>query len=75
MILLSIKESLLSHTLKTLWWVDTVDMLADGLNKGAVARTALYLSSQDSVWTVTKPAVSFSEKTQVVVESSWRESV
>ena len=38
MILLSVKESLLSHTLKALWWVDTVDMLADGLNKGAVSR-------------------------------------
>ena len=75
MILLSVKESLLCHTLRTLWWVDTVDMLSDGLNKGAIARTALLLASQNGTWTVTKPAVSFSEKTQVVAESSWRESV
>ena len=75
MILLSIKESLLCHTLKTLWWVDTVDMLSDGLNKGAVSRVALFQSSLDGLWLVTKPAVSFSEKTQVIVEHSWRESV
>ncbi len=30
MILLSIKESLRNWTLRTLWWVDTTDMLADG---------------------------------------------
>ena len=75
MILLSIKESLLSHTLKTLWWVDTVDMLSDGLNKGAVSRIALLKASLDGFWLVTKPAVSFSEKTQVLTESAWRESV
>ena len=74
MILLSIKESLCSYTLKTLWWVDTVDMLSDGLNKGAVPRTAL-LQSQNGIWSVAKPAVSFSEKTQRVPEPSWRERV
>ena len=74
MILLSIKEAMMSHTLKTLWWVDTVDMLSDGLNKGAVPRTSLLASTTGS-WNVSKPAVSFSERIKTVPEPSWRERV
>ena len=62
MILLSIKEAMLTQTLKTLWWCDTVDMCADGLNKGAVPRTALLEVASVGKWVVRKPAVSFCEK-------------
>jgi hypothetical protein len=36
-----LKEAMLAHTLSRLWWTDTKDMVADGLNKGAVSREAL----------------------------------
>ena len=41
LLLLSLKESLLSHHLRHLIWTATNDMLADGLNKGIVSRRAL----------------------------------
>ena len=30
MILLSVKEALLNHSVKMFWWVDTTDMVSDG---------------------------------------------
>ncbi len=35
-----------------LYWVDTRDMLADGLNKGAVARAALLFTPASSQWPI-----------------------
>ena len=39
--LLSLRDRLMSQTLKRAWWTDTRDMLADGLTKGSVSRQQL----------------------------------
>ena len=78
MILLSVKESLLTHSLKYMWWVDTTDMVSDGLTKGAVPRTALVESGNLGRWLVSKPSVSFSERTHrptVSINPTWRQEV
>jgi hypothetical protein len=70
MVLLQIKELLRTHTLKRLWWVDTVDMVADGLNKGSVNRQALMLLGQTGVWTLTKAGEFHTENVQVTLKST-----
>ena len=41
--------------LKAIIWIDTRDMLADGLNKGAVSRKALLKALTQGVWIVVHP--------------------
>jgi hypothetical protein len=69
MVLLQLKELLCSFTLRRLWWCDTRDMLSDGLNKGAVPRTALLQSSATGLWQLSHPALCHLEKVQRRVES------
>jgi hypothetical protein len=40
---LYLRELLDTDVLDALWWIDTRDMAADGLTKGAVERTILHL--------------------------------
>jgi hypothetical protein len=47
LLLLSLQEALCSWHLRKIHWVDTRDMLADALNKGAVSRKALVLKLQE----------------------------
>jgi Reverse transcriptase (RNA-dependent DNA polymerase) len=61
MILCQLKELLTVGTLRKLWWVDTVDMAADGLNKGAVGRNGLLSLGITGLWTLTKECVCFME--------------
>ena len=44
-----------THRIRTLWWIDTRDMLADGLNKGAVSRKALLEALTCGRWRVNHP--------------------
>ncbi len=39
--LLQLKEMLRAWSIKKLWWINTADMLSDGLNKGAVPRSGI----------------------------------
>ena len=43
---LSVRDRLSTGTIRSMNWVDTRDMLADGLNKGSVPRIALVKSMQ-----------------------------
>ena len=43
-ILGQMREHMSTTRIKKLWWIGTRDMLADGLNKGAVSRKALLLA-------------------------------
>ena len=61
MILLQLKEALVNRTLTALWWVDTADMLSDGLNKGMVSRKALLAASSTGIWKLQFPAVKHTE--------------
>ena len=50
---LAVREFLDAKRLRRLYWFDTVDMLADGLTKGAVDRTALIQASAEGIWQLT----------------------
>jgi hypothetical protein len=70
MVLAGLKEALRTHHLKRLWWVDTKDMLSDGLNKGLVPRTDLLLASCTGLWQLKHACKCFQEVTHVPIESS-----
>jgi hypothetical protein len=65
MVLLQIKEMLRTYTLRRLWWCDTHDMVADGLNKGTVNRDALIRLSTTGEWRLANRAVAHSETVHV----------
>jgi hypothetical protein len=50
LLLLQLKEMLKIGSLSALWWIDTRDMLSDGLNKGLVSRKQLLEVSAQGVW-------------------------
>lgn len=68
--LCQLKEALLCHALKTLWWCDTRDMLADALNKGACSREPILKAISLGEWILEHPAVSFSEARHVQIASA-----
>ena len=70
MILLQIKESLRTGSLSALAWCDTRDMLADALNKGAVARKAIVEFSCSASWVLNHPFVMHHEKMQMSIPSN-----
>jgi hypothetical protein len=47
---LKFREFLDGGLLKVAWWIDTVDMLSDGLTKGFVDRSALITLTETGVW-------------------------
>ena len=57
-ILGQMREHMSTTRIKKLWWIDTRDMIADGLNKGAVSRKALLLSLTKGLWHLEHPTVS-----------------
>ena len=62
MLLLGLKEALRNGTLSAIWWIDTADMLADGLNKGLISRKALLEVPASGVWKLIHPALKHSER-------------
>jgi hypothetical protein len=50
-----------SFSLKRLWWCATSDMVSDGLNKGAVPRTALLRLASSGRWDLELPVMVFQE--------------
>ncbi len=50
LILKQLKEAMCTFTLKALWWIDTRDMVADGLNKGIISRSALLQVTAEGFW-------------------------
>ena len=70
MVLCQLKELMRIGTLRRLWWCDTRDMCADGLNKGAVSRKALLLTTSTSEWNLSHEALSHRETMQHAVASA-----
>jgi hypothetical protein len=66
-ILFQIKESLLSHTVRRLWWIDTRDMVSDGLNKGVIGRQALLKLGTTGIWITVHETMMHYEKTHVKI--------
>ena len=69
MFLCQLKEALLCHSLSKLWWCDTHDMIADGLNKGAVSRQALLDLVNSGSWNLNKPAIGHTESRYIPIAS------
>ena len=61
-ILGQMREHMSTKRIKTFWWIDTRDMLADGLNKGAVSRKASLLALTKGLWHLEHPTVSMESK-------------
>jgi hypothetical protein len=70
MFLAQLKEAMLAHSLSKLWWVDTRDMAADALNKGAISRAALLELANSGKWVLQHKAIGFSESRHVPIISS-----
>ena len=62
------REHMSCRRIRTLYWIDTRDMLADGLNKGAVSRKALLKALTQGVWIVVHPTEHKDSKTIVINE-------
>ena len=56
------REHKSANKIKQVWWIDTRDMLADGLNKGAVSRKAVLRALTKGLWHVEHPTVSMDSK-------------
>ena len=61
MLLHHVKAQLVTRTVRSLSWVDTNDMVADGLNKGVVSRKAILRLCAEGEWLVTHPAIKHSK--------------
>jgi hypothetical protein len=70
LLLLQLKESLRTTTLKSIVWCDTRDMVADGLNKGVIARRDLLNFSMTAQYTFRYEFQMFSETVKTTIVSS-----
>ena len=46
------REHMFTRRIRQLFWIDTRDMLADGLNKGAVSRKPLFAALNLGIWKI-----------------------
>ena len=70
MVIMGLKEALRSWNLRRLWWCSTRDMVADGLNKGLVPRTALLELASTGIWVLKDQCKLFQEVQHHPIESS-----
>ena len=61
LILHSLKESLLTHNIRRLWWINTLDMCSDALTKGAISRKAVFQLGLSGRWMLLHPVKVFQE--------------
>ena len=59
---LKLKEFLNRGILRKLWWCDTRDMIADGLTKGVVDRSAILRISEQGEWHLQHPAIGYPKR-------------
>ena len=48
----SIRDDLMKKRIARLWWIDTRDMVADGLNKGGLSRDPILAMCEEGHWTL-----------------------
>jgi hypothetical protein len=70
MMLCGIKEMLRTGVMRRMWWVDTKDMIADGLNKGACSRESLMQLGDTGEWKVNCKPVGFTEPVHQPIRST-----
>ncbi len=56
--IISIREKLEAGSIRRPWWLDTRDMLADGLTKGGIRRDAPVAACEGGTWKVTCESIS-----------------
>ena len=71
LILHMIKELMLAHVVKYVTWINTLDMLADGLTKGGVSRKAIFEFSKEGRWLLKHECRTHTEKQKRPVGSSF----
>ncbi len=49
--LAALREAMVVKRIHRLWWIDTRDMIADGLAKGVIARDPIIALCHSGVWT------------------------
>ena len=65
-----VRDDLVSGRLAGLFWIDTRDMLADGLNKGGLDRTPLQTAMAQCKWILNHEYVQHTVKKSVVAAHS-----
>ena len=68
-ILGQMREHMATHRIRYFWWVDTRDMLADGLNKGAISRKALIRALAVGMWNVQHKCIKTHSRLIVIGEA------
>ena len=53
----SLREALRERRIDKLWWIDTRDMVADGLNKGGLARDPILTMCEKGHWTLNEEGI------------------
>ena len=61
LILNSVKQLMQAHVVKYLTWINTHDMIADGMTKGGVSRRALFALSATGIWKLQHVSKTFTE--------------
>ena len=51
------RETIQTGRVRALFWCDTRDMLADGMNKGSISRKAIVDCMKTGIWSVSHPPV------------------
>ena len=69
-VLLQLKELLKCGTLKSLWWVNTFDQLADALTKGCVARAEIITAFRTGMWLLKHECFQHTEQVRERVKSA-----
>ena len=75
MLLLQLKESMKTGTIKTIVWADTRDLISDGLTKGTIARADLLAFSMTSLWKLKQTWEIFAEPVKVTIVKSRDDAV
>jgi hypothetical protein len=57
----SVRDDLAMKRITKLWWIDTRDMVADGLNKGGLPRDPILTMCEEGHWTLREAAIAFSK--------------
>ena len=58
----SIREQVRDGRITRLWWIDTRDMVADGLNKGGLPREPILDMCENGSWVLNEAGISFPSK-------------
>ena len=56
----SIREAVRDGRVSRLWWIDTRDMVADGLNKGGLPREPILNMCERGVWKLNEQGIVYS---------------